>query len=89
MTYFTVTLLVLLLTWPLYWHRSLIAMDMLQDGLQPVKFSEVISLGIAPDGYRPGRKIHFSLVIKAFFSFGPAMAKIYTKAIKFTNIPLS
>lgn len=56
------------MTWPLYWHYSLIARDMLQDGLQPVKCSEVISLGRAPDGYRLRRKIHFSLLIKAFFS---------------------
>lgn len=37
----------------------------------------------------PGEKNPLQLINQSLFSFGLEMAKIYTKAIKFTNIPLS
>ncbi|KAK2830696.1 hypothetical protein Q5P01_018627 [Channa striata] len=45
---------VLLWTLAVRWRCSLIASDVLQEGLQPVRCSEVIGLRRAPDGRRPG-----------------------------------
>ena len=59
----------------LYWHCSLITRDMLQDGLQPVKNSEVISLGGDPDGKRPGQKKKKNppqLINQSLFFFRPS-----------------
>lgn len=45
---------VLLSMWPLFGHCCLITRDVLQDGAQPLRCCEVMSLGRVPEGYRLG-----------------------------------